>query len=128
MKKFLLLLIIPFLIFCQNNNNLKLPLTEIEFHSKTWNMGEISEGEIIETFFTFKNIGTKPLLISNAKAGCGCTVPKWSKAPIPPGENGYIQVTFNSKGKPGPQNKLISLTTNTNPNIHKLRVVGKVVP
>ena len=128
MKKFLLLLIIPVLSFCQNNYNPHSQLTEVEFCSETWEFGEIKEGEIIETFFTFKNVGTKPLIISSAKSGCGCAVPQWPKEPIPPGEHGYIQVTFNSKRKPGRHNKRVSLTMNTSPNTKQLRIVGMVIP
>ena len=47
------------------------------------------------------------------KAGCGCTVPQWPKEPIGPGESGTISVKFNSKNKPGPQNKNVTLTMNT---------------
>ena len=112
MKKFILLLIVPFLIFCQNNDLIQSKGAEVEFHSKKWNFGEIKEGEIIQTFFTFENIGTKPLIIINAKPSCGCIVPKWSKEPILPGEHGYIQATFKSQGKPGLCNRPITLTMN----------------
>jgi len=101
---------------------------KIEFDMKVWEFGEINEGESVDTIFKFKNVGNAPLIISNAKAGCGCTVPKWPKDPIAPGENGEIQVKFNSKGKPGTTNKNVTLTMNTTPNTMQLRLVGKVIP
>ena len=101
---------------------------EIKFDMEVWEFGEINEGDVIDTIFTFTNVGKEPLIISNAKAGCGCTVPQWPKEPIAPGETGKIAVKFNSKGKPGPQNKPVTLTMNTNPNTMKLRLVGKVNP
>jgi len=101
---------------------------EIKFDMEVWEFGEINEGDVIDTVFTFKNIGTEALIISNAKAGCGCTVPQWPKEPIAPGESGTIAVKFNSKGKPGQQNKPVTLTMNTTPNTMKLRLVGKVNP
>jgi hypothetical protein len=101
---------------------------EIKFDMEVWEFGEINEGDVIDTTFTFTNIGKEPLIISNAKAGCGCTVPQWPKEPIAPGETGKIAVKFNSKGKPGPQNKPVTLTMNTTPNTMKLRLVGKVNP
>ena len=101
---------------------------EIKFDMEVWEFGEINEGDVIDTVFTFKNIGTDPLIISNAKAGCGCTVPQWPKEPIAPGESGTIAVKFNSKGKPGQQNKPVTLTMNTTPNTMQLRLVGKVIP
>ena len=101
---------------------------EIKFDMEVWEFGEINEGDVIDTIFTFTNVGKAPLIISNAKAGCGCTVPQWPKDPIGPGETGEIAVKFNSKGKPGPQNKPVTLTMNTTPNTMKLRLVGKVNP
>ena len=101
---------------------------EIKFDMEVWEFGEINEGDVIDTIFTFTNVGKEPLIISNAKAGCGCTVPQWPKEPIAPGETGKIAVKFNSKGKPGPQNKPVTLTMNTTPNTMKLRLVGKVNP
>ncbi len=101
---------------------------EIKFDMEAWEFGEINEGDVIDTVFTFTNIGKEPLIISNAKAGCGCTVPQWPKEPIAPGESGTIAVKFNSKGKPGAQNKAVTLTMNTTPNTMKLRLIGKVNP
>lgn len=101
---------------------------EVKFDMEVWEFGEINEGDIIDTIFTFENVGTEPLIISNAKAGCGCTVPQWPKEPIAPGETGTIAVKFNSKGKPGQQNKPVTLTMNTTPNTMQLRLVGKVKP
>ena len=101
---------------------------EIKFDMEVWEFGEINEGDVTDTIFTFTNVGKEPLIISNAKAGCGCTVPQWPKEPIAPGETGKIAVKFNSKGKPGPQNKPVTLTMNTTPNTMKLRLVGKVNP
>lgn len=101
---------------------------EIKFDMEVWEFGEINEGDVIDTIFTFTNVGKEPLIISNAKAGCGCTVPQWPKEPIAPGETGKIAVKFNSKGKPGPQNKPVTLTMNTTPNTMKLRLIGKVNP
>ena len=101
---------------------------KIEFDMEVWEFGEINEGESVDTIFTFKNIGNKPLIISNAKAGCGCTVPQWPKEPIAPGESGTIAVKFNSKGKPGKQTKRVTLTMNTTPNTKQLRLSGLVNP
>ena len=101
---------------------------KIKFDMEIWEFGEINEGDVIDTVFTFTNVGKEPLIISNAKAGCGCTVPQWPKEPIAPGETGTIAVQFNSKGKPGTQNKPVTLTMNTTPNTMKLRLVGKVNP
>ena len=80
----------------------------------------------VDTFFTFKNTGDQPLIISNAKGSCGCTVPQWPKEPIEPGNSGTINVKFNSKNKSGKQNKRVTLTMNTTPNTMQLRVLGEI--
>ena len=91
-----------------------------------WNFGEINQGESPEFTFLFKNNGNEPMIISNAKGSCGCTVPVWPKEPIPPGETGEISVKFNSKNKQGAQNKTVTLTANTTPPTTKLRVTGQI--
>ena len=70
---------------------------KMEFDAKDWNFGEIMQGESVEHAFTFTNTGSEPLIISNAKGSCGCTVPVWPREPVAPGESGVIDVKFNSK-------------------------------
>ena len=91
-----------------------------------WNFGEINQGESPEFTFLFKNSGNEPMIISNAKGSCGCTVPVWPKEPIAPGDTGEISVKFNSKNKQGSQNKTVTLTANTTPPTTKLRVTGQI--
>jgi len=91
-----------------------------------WDFGTIQEGDSPEFTFRFKNTGTEPMIISNAKGSCGCTVPAWPKEPIAPGDEGEINVKFNSKGKKGSQNKTVTLTANTQPTSTKLRVTGQI--
>jgi hypothetical protein len=74
---------------------------------------------------TFKNTGSEPLVISNAKGSCGCTVPTWPREPILPGETGEIEVRYDTK-RPGAINKSIKITTNESVNTHTVRVVGNV--
>ena len=83
-------------------------------------------GESVAHSFIFKNEGDTPLIISNAKGSCGCTVPEWPRFPISPGDSNSIKVIFNSKGKKGLQNKSVTLTTNMYPNSTVLKVKGFV--
>ncbi|HNE30288.1 MAG TPA: DUF1573 domain-containing protein, partial [Saprospiraceae bacterium] len=76
--------------------------------------------------FKFKNVGSEPLLITNCKGSCGCTVPTWPKEPIPPGATGEIKVEFNTKGKPGRQSKRVTVTANTVPTETFLEIAGEV--
>ena len=99
----------------------------IEFSNNVWDFGEIQQGESVDHVFQFINTGSEPLIISNAKGSCGCTVPEWPKEAILPNEMGEIAVQFNSGEKKGRQNKTVTLTTNCTPNTTILRVVGNIL-
>lgn len=78
--------------------------------------------------FEFKNTGNAPLIISDVKKSCGCTVPSWPKEPILPGETGEIKVTYDTK-KSGAINKNITIVSNaTNEPSKVLRIKGNVLP
>lgn len=102
------------------------PLPSIAFTQELHDFGDINEGDVVEHTFTFKNTGDAPLIISNARASCGCTVPQWPKEPIAVGEEGEIKVRFNSKGKPGMQNKTVTVTANTFPKDNRVRIKANV--
>lgn len=99
-----------------------------QFEKEVYDFGEIKEGEKVSYDFKFKNIGDAPLIISSASATCGCTVPEYPKDPVAPGAEGVIRVIFNSTGKPGMQNKIVSITANTNPTLTELNILGNVLP
>lgn len=102
-------------------------LPEFEFESEVFDFGEISQGEKVETSFKFKNIGTTNLIITDAKGSCGCTVPSYPQHPIAPGEEGVINVVFDSNGKQGRQNKTVTLIANTQPNTKVLAIKGDII-
>ncbi len=98
------------------------------FENVEYNFGTVNEGDVVNHTFSFTNSGEAPLLIKNAVASCGCTVPSWPKEPIAPGETGKIEVSFNSSGKTNQQTKTITITANTDPSITKLTIKGMVTP
>jgi hypothetical protein len=102
------------------------PTTTIKYEQESFDFGVVNEGDLVTHTFKFKNTGTEPLTISNAKASCGCTVPNWSKEPVAPGASGEIKVEFNSKGKPGNQSKRVTVTANTNPTDTFIEIKGMV--
>ena len=109
-----------------DNNNGGAAFNFTNDGGKVWDFGTIQQGDEPEFTFTFQNTGNEPMIISNAKGSCGCTVPQWPKEPIAPGEIGEINVKFNSKNKKGSQNKTVTLTANTTPPTTKLRVTGTI--
>lgn len=98
----------------------------IKFDTLEAHFGEITQGDVFEYDFIFKNTGSAPLVITNAKGSCGCTVPVWPREPIAPGQKGKIAVKFNSAGKMGTQNKTVTLSTNASPKPVTLFVKGVV--
>ncbi len=84
-------------------------------------LGKVKEGQVIEVTYRFKNTGTKPLVISNVSASCGCTVPEKPEKPFAPGEEGTIKAKFDSKGRPhGEARKTVYVAANTNPASYQL--------
>jgi hypothetical protein len=105
-----------------------LPSSEITFDTNTYDFGKIKEGEVAEHVFKFKNTGKAPLVVREARASCGCTIPQWTKEAIPPGGEGKIEVKFNSSGKGGQQiNKQVTVYANTNPAESLLFITGEVI-
>lgn len=103
----------------------KLP--HFEFVEEVKEFGEITQGEVVNTTFRFRNVGQSDLIISSAQASCGCTVPEWPKEPIKPGQESKIDVRFDSNGKQGMQNKTITLVANTKPNTMVIALKGTVL-
>jgi hypothetical protein len=101
-------------------------LPKFDFESDNHEFGPITEGEIVSYNFKFKNSGKAPLIITQASASCGCTVPEYSKDPIAPGQEGFIKVTFNSEGKHGMTSKTITLLANTIPNTKVLTISADI--
>ncbi len=104
------------------------PVTEILFDETVYEFGTVLEGELVTHVYTFTNTGTEPLVISNAKGSCGCTVPRYPTDPIAPGETASLTVQFNSKSKKGERNQKVTITANTSPPQTFLYVVGRVEP
>lgn len=99
---------------------------KVKFEQEIYNFGAIQQGEKVSYAFKFKNEGKTPLVISNVSATCGCTTPETPNAPIKPGEEGTIKVVFDSAGKNGMQDKVITITSNANPEASQLHLVGEV--
>jgi Protein of unknown function (DUF1573) len=103
-------------------------LPKIELDKIEHDFGTIKEGEVVETEFIVKNIGTADLVIAEAKGSCGCTVPQPPKEPIAPGQSAPIKVSFDSNGKTGQQNKTVTLTTNTEDGKETFNIKANVTP
>lgn len=101
---------------------------KIEFESKTIDYGTIENGADGNREFKFTNTGDAPLVITNAKGSCGCTVPTWPRTPIAPGASDVIKVRY-ATNRTGGFSKTVTLTTNAvNSATVRLRIKGTVKP
>jgi len=84
-------------------------------------LGKVKEGQVVEVSWKFKNVGSKPLIITSVQPGCGCTASQPPKEPIAPGKEGVIDAKFDSKGQhEGRHTKGVTVIANTNPTTHNL--------
>lgn len=99
---------------------------EIKFDTLRHNFGSFPEtNPVVKCTFNFTNTGTAPLVIHQAFASCGCTVPNYPKTPIKPGESGKIDVTYNGTGKyPGHFQKTITIRSNSKTEVVRLLIEG----
>jgi len=102
---------------------------KIEFKEETIDYGTVTKGDDSGLrVFEFKNIGDAPLIISDVKSSCGCTVPTKPQEPIMPGKTGKIEVQYNMN--PGPISKTITVQSNAvnkDSGIIPLRIKGNVI-
>jgi hypothetical protein len=99
---------------------------QIKFDKVSYDFGTFLESNAVQKCtFTFTNVGDKPLVINQAVASCGCTVPSYTKTPIKPGQKGAVTVTYNGKGKfPGHFKKTVTVRTNGVPEMTRLYIEG----
>lgn len=131
MKKLLFTLSILFATAIGANNLFAQAAVEtgakIEFEKETHDYGTIDRYADGKCEFVFKNTGNEPLVISNAKGSCGCTVPSWPREPIAPGETGSITVKYDTK-RVGVIGKSVTLQSNAiNAPTKTIRIKGNVV-
>lgn len=100
---------------------------KITFEESSYEFGDIYQGDRVEHVFKYTNAGTEPLILSNVKTTCGCTVPSFSREPLAPGASDEILVKFNSAGKMGLQNKVITITSNAVNNTERIKIVSNVL-
>jgi len=104
------------------------PLPEAVYETVDHDFGTINEGQKVIHVYKLKNTGQAPLVIQGAHPSCGCTAPDWTKTPIPVGGTGFVKAEFDSNGKPGINNKTITVTANTWPKVTTLRFKAMVTP
>lgn len=97
----------------------------ITFEKEVHDFGTIEYGGDGTYDFKFTNTGKSPLIITNARGSCGCTVPKWPKEPIGAGKTGVINVKYDTK-RPGPFTKTVTITSNASSPSKVITIKGNV--
>ncbi|MGV3589710.1 MAG: DUF1573 domain-containing protein [Adhaeribacter sp.] len=100
----------------------------LTFAESKHDFGTIQEGEIVKHTFKFRNTGNQPLLISEVRVTCGCTTPDWTKTPVAPGQTGFVTAQFNSTGKPGQNQKVVTVVSNSVTGNTHISFIADVAP
>lgn len=99
----------------------------LQFQEATHDFGYVDqEGGPVTFAFQFANVGDRPIRILSVQASCGCTTPDWTRDPVPPGKGGFVQASYDPKGRPGYFSKSLTVTTDADPNPFILQIKGQV--
>lgn len=115
-------------VFAQEDEDQVQSGARVVFVEDSFDFGDITQGDRVEHTFEFENSGDQPLILSNVLTTCGCTASDWPREPIAPGDLATIKVTFNSAGKLGVQNKIITIVSNALNNRERIRITTNVMP
>lgn len=100
----------------------------LTFQKDKHDFGDIHQGDKVQHTFAFENTGNEPLIITNVQVTCGCTATEWPRDPIAPGQEGEITIQFNSTGKMGRQNKVITVVSNAASNQNRVTITTNILP
>ena len=129
MKSLITLIFGVFVVFyAYAQDETSQPGPSITFEQSSHDFGDIHQGDKVTHVFNFENTGDAPLIISNVQTTCGCTATDWPRDPVAPGESASITVNFNSAGKMGRQNKIITIVSNSTASVNQVKIVTNVLP
>ena len=100
---------------------------KVKWNETTHDFGKVVQNIPATATFEFTNNGESPVVITAAKASCGCTVPRYTKEPVKPGETATVTVTYNSR-KVGNFSKSVRVSFDGSQNVQVLIVKGNVEP
>lgn len=120
MKKFVLMILVVFVGY-----TVQAQQAEIKFKEEVIDYGSISKGGDGLRVFHFTNTGDAPLIITDVKSSCGCTIPKKPSGPIAPGESSTIEVKYDTN-RVGPIRKTVTVLSNASTSMVPLKITGEV--
>jgi hypothetical protein len=116
----------------KGNNSADTDISDsTKFTSVKWldtlvDFGSVTAGQRVNVRFRYVNTGNKPLVIGGVVAGCGCTIPEYTKDPVMPGKEGYVKAVFNSINQPPTVHKTVSVAMNTKEQSYTLTFIGEI--
>nr|WP_321225217.1 DUF1573 domain-containing protein [uncultured Psychroserpens sp.] len=110
----------------ENMETFETKVAIIKFKTEVVDYGTIAQNSDGTRLFTFTNTGDAPLLITNVKTSCGCTVPSYSKTPILPGQTGELNIKYDTK-RLGSFTKTITVTSNATGGNKILKIKGHII-
>ena len=130
MKSLITMIFGIFVVFCAfaQEEQVVAEGPAITFEEASFDFGDIHQGDQVEHVFNFENSGNQPLIITNVQTTCGCTATDWPREPILPGDAQSLKVKFNSAGKYGRQNKVITIVSNAVSPLNQVKIVTNVLP
>jgi len=131
MKSLITLIFGFFVVFCafaQEEQPVIVDGPAFTFEETSFDFGDIYQGDKVEHVFKFDNTGTQPLIITNVQTTCGCTATAWPRDPVLPGETDSLKVSFDSAGKSGHQNKIVSIISNAVSPLNQVKITTNVLP
>ncbi len=99
----------------------------ITFTESAHNFGDITQGDRVTHVFKYENTGNEPLIRSDVRTTCGCTATNWDREPLAPGATAEITVNFNSRGKMGMQNKVVTILSNAINSTERVKITTNVL-
>ncbi len=125
MKNIVLTMMIILMVGCVSAQDNKSSGPEISFDKLLHDFGNVIQGGKAEYEFRFTNTGKQPLIISDVRSSCGCTVPEWPRNPVLPGASAVVKVKYNSNIV-GTINKQVTIISNALNSPTNLKIAGMV--
>jgi len=109
---------------CQHKNGHRQGVSKgiVEFKEKSFSFGELKHGDVVGHRFKFINSGIEPVMIMHVEKSCGCTDVIYSHQPVLPGDSGFVELVFDTKGWNGRQVKQVKVLTNDSIGTRELRI------
>ena len=99
---------------------------EFKFNEEKHDFGKITQGTPVTTVFEFTNVGKEPLILTEVRPTCGCTIADYTKTPVKSGDKGLIKITYNA-AVAGSFIKTIIITSNAKTPQKNLNIIGEVI-